>query len=197
MTYFELEELPVDIFELISTYLDYHDIAILEQTSKKILSTIKELHLWRRAALTLIQKSNAPAVKDALTYIKKNATMCPKVYKIFVGVTVHTTKIVDELKQLVDSYERMHEKKMERYRLLLRRSHRNWHILSSICNVDEMMITQKKNVINRILFSYAKTLEVKIEKLKICAGKNMVAPDVKYHIDEYKRQTSVILLHSD
>ena len=85
--------------------MDYHDIANLEQTSKKILSTIQELHLWRRAALTLIQKFDVPTVKEllrasvklTLTYIKKNATMCPKVYKIFVGVTVHTTKIVDEI----------------------------------------------------------------------------------------------------
>ena len=105
MNYFELEELPVDIFELVSTYLDYRDIAILEQTSKKILSTIQELHLWSRAALTLIQKSDFPAVKDTLTYIKKNATiMCPEVCKILVGVTVHTTKIVDERKKLADRY---------------------------------------------------------------------------------------------
>ena len=87
MNYLELEDLPVDIFELISTYLDYHDIANLEQTSKKILSNIQELNLWRRVALTLIKKFDAPA--PAVKY----ATMCSEGCKILIGVTEHTKKL--------------------------------------------------------------------------------------------------------
>ena len=105
MNYFELEDLPVDIFERICSFLDYHDIAKLEQTSKTILSTIQELHLWRKVALTLIRKFDAPDVQYALIYIKKSATMCPKVCKILIGVTVLTTKVVDELKKSVNSRE--------------------------------------------------------------------------------------------
>ena len=174
MNIFELEDLPVDVFELISTFLDYHDIAQLEQTSKKILTTIQELNLWRRVSLTLIQKSHAPAVKDVLNYIKKNAAMCPKVCKILIGVTVHTTRNVD-------CFERMLKKRK----------------LALMFN-SSTIIARKKKVIKEVLYYYVKTLEMITgmkEKGRGCAALHTVVKlDVKYHIDEYKRQTRIIQL---
>ena len=175
MNHFELEDLPVDVFEQISTYLDYHDIAQLEKTSKKILTTIQELNLWRRVALTLIHKSHAPAVQDVLNYIKKNAAMCPKVCKILIGVTVHTTRIVD-------CFERMLKKRK----------------LALMFNSSTTIIARKKKVIKEVLYYYVKTLEMITgmkEKVKRCAALHTVVKlDVKYHIDEYKRQTWLIQL---
>ena len=94
---FKFEDLPLEIFELLSSYLEFYEIAKLEQTSKKILSNVRELNPWRKIAITLIQKYDVPAVKDALNYIKENAATSPRVCKILIGITVHTTKIVNDL----------------------------------------------------------------------------------------------------
>ena len=188
MNYLELEDLPVDIFELISTYLDYHDIANLEQTSKKIQSNIQELNLWRRVALTLIKKFDAPA--PAVKY----ATMCSEGCKILIGVTEHTKKIVEELEESVASYERMRQKKMKR--LLSTYSLTGILRFAPLLNVDAKIIARKKYVIKQILHDYyVKTLEMEIAmkgRVKSCAGwSKRVSLDVKNHMDQYKRQTSV------
>ena len=91
------EDLPCEVFELICTYLNHFDIAKLEQTSQKNRSAILELSLWRKAAISLIRNYDLPDVQDALMYMKENKITCPKFCKILIGVTVHATKIVDDL----------------------------------------------------------------------------------------------------
>ena len=108
---FKFEDLPLEIFELLSTYLEYHEIAKLEQSSKRILSTIQELNLWRRIAIRLIQNYDDPAVLDALYYIRENAETCPKVCKVMMGITVHTMEIVNDLQKSITGYISMCEEK--------------------------------------------------------------------------------------
>ena len=91
------EDLPCEVFELICTYLNHFDIAKLEQTSQKNRSAILELSIWRKAAISLIRNCDLPDVQDALMYMKENKITCPKFCKILIGVTVHATKIVDDL----------------------------------------------------------------------------------------------------
>ena len=190
MNYLELEDLPVDIFELISTYLDYHDIANLEKTSKKFLLNIQKLNLWRKVALTLMKNFDAPA--PAVKY----ATMCSEGCKILIGVTEHTKKIVEELKKSVASYERMRHRKKERF--LQRYSCVGNLPFTHILYVDTKIIARKKYVLKQILHDYyVKTLALEMDiAMKVrangCAGLNMVTLDVKNHIDQYKRQICLL-----
>ena len=79
------EELPYEIFEVICSYFHPFDIARLEQTSRKILTTVQELNLWKKVAVTLIQKSDLPAAQDVLKYMMIYEVNSPKFYKIIVG----------------------------------------------------------------------------------------------------------------
>ena len=92
------EDLPYEIFDLICTYLQYFDLAKLEQTSKKNLSTIQKLNLWKKVAIKWIQKYDLPAVHNVLKYMKENALKTgPKSCKIIIGLTLHTKKNMDDL----------------------------------------------------------------------------------------------------
>ena len=217
---FKFEDLPLEIFELLSSYLEFYEIAKLEQTSKKILSNVRELKPWRKIAITLIQKYDVPAVKDALNYIKENAATSPRVCKILIGITVHTTKIVNDL-DLPGSMRILQD--LEAEKLILR----NRSILDDDDDdgylqplydedddgylqplVDgymprdkyikikclEFEVPLKKFLLNEISKCYDKAVRtITGNKDERCVEEDMVVEtslDVMCHLDEYRRQTS-------
>ena len=97
MEHSTFEELPSVVIDVVCSYLHPFDIARLEQTSRNILAAIQELNLWKKVAVTLIRKhSDVLGVQDILKYMKIHDVTSPKFYKIIIGLTVHTVKIVDD-----------------------------------------------------------------------------------------------------
>ena len=203
MNHFKFEDLPLEIFELLSTYLEYHEIAKLEQTSKRILSTIQELNLWRRIAIRLIQTYDDPAVSDALHYIRENAETCPKVCKVMIGITVHTMEIVNDLQKSITGYISMCEEKK-----LIRRDAEildeddilQYHEFVVELMTLEFQAELRRDSLNNILICYDRALNIITgyeEDSEICVDINMdkvLYLDVTRYIYDYKRQTSVFKL---
>ena len=198
---FKFEDLPLEIFELLSSYLEFYEIAKLEQTSKKILSNVRELKPWRKIAITLIQKYDVPAVKDALNYIKENAATSPRVCKILIAITVHTTKIVNDLKKGLPAYMRI----LEGERLFLRSRgilddvgypqptvYGHWDKYVNLCYL-KLEVQRKKASLNEIFNCYYKAIRtITGNKDERCVEEDMVVEtslDVMCHLDQYRRQT--------
>ena len=204
MNHFKFEDLPLEIFELLSTYLEYNEIAKLEQTSKRILSTIQELNLWRRIAIRLlIQNYDDPAVSDALICLRENAETCPKVCKVLIGVTVHTMEIVNDLEKSITGYISMYEEK----KLILRDAEilDEYDMLQNdFVLLEVIMLVFKADLmrdsLKKILNCYDKALNNITEyeeDAEICVDKNMDNEpylDVTRYIYDYRRQTSVFKL---
>jgi len=100
-----LEDLPFEIFEIICSYLHPFDIGKLEQTSRNILTSIQELNVWKKVAVTLLQHSEVPAVQDVVKYMKIHEVTSLKFYKIIVGVTVFTMEIMDDFRGSMNDNE--------------------------------------------------------------------------------------------
>jgi len=90
------ENLPYEIFEIICSFLHPFDIGKLEQASRNILATIQELNVWKKFAVTLLQHSEVPAVQDVLKFMKIHEVTSAKFFKIIIGKTEVTMKMMDE-----------------------------------------------------------------------------------------------------
>ena len=89
------EDLPYEIFEIICSYLHPFDIGKLEQASRNIFTTIQKLNVWKKVAVTLLQHSEVPAVQDVLKFMKIHEVSSSKFYKIIIGMTELTMKMMD------------------------------------------------------------------------------------------------------
>ena len=205
----KFEDLPCDIVELICTYLEYYDIAKLEQSSMKILLTILKLNLWRKVAITWIKEYDVPAAQYALQYMKENAGTCPKVCKILIGVTVQTMKSLDDVKRLLNDYESLYIKPL---RLMVLRQDETYHshdALMKILGLWEKIRRLRSITVNKILNGYNVKIKI-INKLKVVREvEDMIKElsldkylsldkdlslDVMNHISGFKHQTSRILM---
>jgi len=90
------ENLPYEIFEIICSFLHPFDIGKLEQASRNILATIQELNVWKKFAVTLLQHSEVPAVHDVIKFMKIHEVTSAKFFKIIIGKTELTMKMMDE-----------------------------------------------------------------------------------------------------
>jgi len=90
------ENLPYEIFEIICSFLHPFDIGKLEQASRNILATIQELNVWKKFAVTLLQHSEVPAVQDVIKFMKIHEVTSAKFFKIIIGKTELTMKMMDE-----------------------------------------------------------------------------------------------------
>jgi len=108
-------DLPCEIIEQICSYLDFFGIARLEETNKKLRSTIQETRVWRRITGRLHKKFNFPLTGEMMAYMKKNNIVEGKYFKIVIGVTAHTKKIVGDLEKAAKQYKTDGELEMEKY----------------------------------------------------------------------------------
>ena len=170
------EDLPYEIFELICTYLQYFDLAMLEQTSKKNLSTIQKLNLWKKVAMKWIQKYDLPAVHNVLKYMKENAVKTgPKSRKIMIGLTLQTKKNMDDLSRLI----------IEKRTLLLSQ----WFLkmMMELCIdesfrsrvIEKILFVKKKQKTKSLLDSYEKALTEVVERCE-----REISLDMMMHVNK-------------
>jgi len=108
-------DVPCEIIEQICSYLPLFDIARLEQTNKKLRSSIQETRVWRLIAERFSKKYPYPLTRDMLEYMKKNNIVEGKYFKIVIGMTAHTKKIVGDLERAAKQYKTDGELEMEKY----------------------------------------------------------------------------------
>ena len=160
------EDLPYEIFDLICTYLQYFDLAKLEQTSKKIFSTIQNLNLWKKVAIKWIQKYDLPAVHNVLKYMKENAEkMGPKSCKIIIGLTLHTKKNMDDLSRfLLSRFLKMEVGINDTFRVRV---------------IQKILIVKKKKMAKSLLDSYEKALTEVVERCE-----REISLDMMMHVNK-------------
>lgn len=108
-------DVPCEIIEQICSYLALFDIARLEQSNKRLRSTIQETRVWRLVAARLHKKFNYPLIGNMLTYMKKTNIVEGKYFKIIIGMMAHTKKIVGDLEKAAKQYKTDGELEMEKY----------------------------------------------------------------------------------
>jgi len=115
--------LPSEIIEHICSYLSLFDVAKLEQTNKKMLQTIQGVRVWKRVAERFGRKFNYPLVRALLKHMKENDITDVKYYKIVIGITAHSKKIVGDLERAANQYKSDGEQEMEKYQEERNRAH--------------------------------------------------------------------------